>query len=241
MSTMISARPPVFKTGLHRGVTTTVASVTDEMTNWIRERRDLPQHLLAGAAANPGGSVAEIDGAQITNPDGYMPPEAIKGVYPVDSDGHPTGEFIPNPRYGPIRDDFTRLESPDHWLGWLPDTPSAAVRTSLEEMLSDQVSGSVVEWVKVIEEPVFLTGGRRASHDPEHVIVTRAALAVSLAFAVMPPDVRREVLTAVLSWAAAGLDTVDTRNDRVWLDFAMNRERAEQLLHQRIYNLEAQD
>ena len=99
--------------------------VAGETLEWPRGRRQLPAQLAAEAAANPGGSVAEIDGAMVSDPDGYVPPEAIIGVFAV---GRATGVYLRNPRYGPVRDDFARLESPDHWLGWLPGTPGWAVR-----------------------------------------------------------------------------------------------------------------
>ncbi len=75
----------------------------------------------------------------VSDPNGYVPPEAIIGVYPVGPDGQATGEFIRNPGYGTVRDDFTRLESPDHWLGWLPGSPAAAMRGQIEEILAGQV------------------------------------------------------------------------------------------------------
>jgi hypothetical protein len=56
-----------------------------------------------------------------------------------------------------VRDDFNRLESPDHWLGWLPGAPSAAVRAQIQDILTGQVPGSVVDWVKVVDDPAFLT------------------------------------------------------------------------------------
>ncbi len=213
--------------------------MTDDATfDWAREPRELPAHLSAEAAANPGGSVAEIDGSQVSDPDGYVPSEAIIGVYPVGPDGLATGEFLRNPGHGPVRDDFGPLEAPDHWLGWLPDTPSASVRAAVEDMLSDQVADTVVGWMKVIDEPVFLTGGRRLPDDPDKMVVTRAAVAVPLAFSALPPGGHPEILTGVFSWAAAGLDTADGREDRAWLDLGMDREEAETLLQQRIYELD---
>jgi len=41
-----------------------------ELPDWGHGRRRLPAHLMAEGAANPGGSVAEIDGIMVTNPDG---------------------------------------------------------------------------------------------------------------------------------------------------------------------------
>lgn len=84
--------------------------------------------LLAAAAENPGGSVAEIDPAYIDDPNGYVPPEAIRGAWLVDSSGKLTGEYQDNLRHGVPQDDFSKLTDPDHWLGRLGDDPAAAVR-----------------------------------------------------------------------------------------------------------------
>jgi hypothetical protein len=73
-----------------------------------------------------------------------------------------------------VRDDFSRLEAPDHWLGWLPDTPARSVRGTLQELLAGQVEGSVLEWVKIVDDPVFLTVGVRSPADPQQLIVRRA-------------------------------------------------------------------
>jgi hypothetical protein len=215
--------------------------VGNATSDWPRERRDLPAQLVAEAAANPGGAVAEIDGSLVPDRDGYVPSEAVVGIYPVGPDGVATGEYIRNPRYGTVRDDFTPLESPDHWLGWLPDTPSSAVRSSIEGIIVEQVPGSVVQWVKVVHEPAFLTGGRRVPDAPTRVIVTRAGLAAPFALGVHPPAGRPEILTGVFSWIAVGLDTPDNRRDRVWLDLGMTPQQGEELLQQRIYELDPPD
>jgi hypothetical protein len=162
-----------------------------ELPDWRHERRRLPAHLMAEAAANPGGSVAEIDGVMVTDPDGYVPLEAIIGFYVIGPDGRATGEYLRNPSYGAVRDDFARLESPGRWLGWLPGEPGAAIRAQLEELLARQVAGSVVEWVKVIDEPAFLATAVRPPAGPGQQIVRRAAVAVPFAPGVRPPAGRR--------------------------------------------------
>jgi len=63
--------------------------------------REFPPHLLADAARTPGGWIYEIDGAQVSDPDGAVPPEAILGAREVGNDGKPTGEYRPNPNYRP--------------------------------------------------------------------------------------------------------------------------------------------
>jgi hypothetical protein len=69
-----------------------------------RIRQSPPPELVAEAAANPGGLVASIDSDYIGDPDGFIPGEAIQGVWLVDADGKLTGEFKENPNYGPPKD-----------------------------------------------------------------------------------------------------------------------------------------
>lgn len=212
--------------------------MVDKTPEWPREKRQVPSDLIAEAAANPGGSVAEIDGSMVRDANGYVPPEAIIGVYAVGPDGQATGDYLRNPGYGQVRDDFSKLESPDHWLGWLPDAPGRSVRTALEETLTEQVAGTVVDWIKILEEPVFLTGGVRSPSDPDKVIVRRAALAVIFALGVRAPERGIDILTGAFSWAAIGLDQPDHRRDRTWLDLGMSREGAEELLRDRVYQVD---
>jgi hypothetical protein len=213
--------------------------VTDELPEWPREKRKLPPGLIAEAAANPGGSVAEIDGSMVDDPNGYVPLEAIIGVFAICPDGRATGDYLRNPRHGPVQDDFTRLETPDHWLGWLPDTPGRSIRTELEQTLAAQVAGAVVDWLKVVDEPVFLTVGVRSSSDPDHLIIRRVALAVVFALRVRAPARRAEILTGAFSWAAVGLDRPGGRRDRTWLDLGMSRAQAEELLQHRVHQADA--
>lgn len=208
--------------------------MTGEMAGWRRERRRLPGHLIAQAAANPGGSVAEIDGSVVSDPDGYVPAEAIIGCYLVGRDGRATGEYVHNPGYGPVHDDWAMLESPDRWLGWLPEPAGQAIRAQLQDMLTGQVPGSVLDWVKVIDEPAFLTVGVRSPSGPGALTVRRAAVAVPFALGVRKPAARPDILAGVLTWVAVGLDMPGTRQDRVWLDFGMTRDLAEGLLQQRV-------
>ena len=56
------------------------------------------EDAIAEARLNPGGWVYAIDGEY--DPNGAVPPEAIKGAWKVDENGKITGEFIPNPNYG---------------------------------------------------------------------------------------------------------------------------------------------
>src|SRR5262249_9643618 len=150
--------------------------MTDQQPQWPIERRTMPAHLAAEAEAHPGGWVYEIDGSMVTNPDGYVPAEAILGGFAIGPDGLPPGEYARNPGHGQVRDDFTRLEAPDHWLGWLPDTPASSVRGQLQAILAGQVPGSVLDWVKIIDEPAFLTTGVRSPTNAEPPILSPPSL-----------------------------------------------------------------
>ncbi|MFG2058358.1 hypothetical protein ACGFI9_30480 [Micromonospora sp. NPDC048930] len=193
-----------------------------------------PTGLLAEAARNPGGSVAEIDQTLISDPNGYIPAEAIRRVWKVDAGGKLTGEFQPNPTYGPVQDDFTRLVGTGHFLDWLGDDPATTVRQSVAEIIDQQVPGATVRWMKITDEPRFLTAGRRAPDDPDSLIVTRAALAASFAIGVDSPPSRHEILWGVYSIAVAGLDRGEQTRSRVWFDLWTTLDTAEQQLRERI-------
>jgi hypothetical protein len=62
---------------------------------------EFPNDLLDEAARVPGGWVYEIDAGQVSDPDGDVPPEAIKGAWTIGADGKPTGEYAANPNYRP--------------------------------------------------------------------------------------------------------------------------------------------
>jgi hypothetical protein len=65
----------------------------------------------------------------------------------------------------------------------------------------------------------------------------RASVAVPFAVGLRPPALRPEVLTGILTRAATGPD-LPGRRDRIWLDFGMPSQRAEELLKQRIFEVE---
>lgn len=66
------------------------------------ERQVPPPELVAEARVTPGGWVYEIDGDQIEDPDGDVPPEAIIGAWKVDEHGNLTDDYQANPNYRPL-------------------------------------------------------------------------------------------------------------------------------------------
>lgn len=70
------------------------------------EERKLPSDAnfaaqRAEAVQLGGGWVYEIDGAQVADPMGAVPPSAIIGAWQVGADGEIVGKFRPNPNYRP--------------------------------------------------------------------------------------------------------------------------------------------
>jgi hypothetical protein len=184
--------------------------------------------------------VAEIDSTLISDPNGYIPGEAIRGVWRVDASGQLTGEFEPNPTYGRApQDDFTKLTSSDHFLDWLGDDPAATIRASVAEIVDEQVPGATLRWMKVTDVPRYLTGGRRVPDDPRRLILTRAALAASFAIGVDSPPDRYDIPWGVYSIVVVGLDRPGQARSREWFDLWTALDPAEQQLRTRITELDA--
>jgi hypothetical protein len=66
-----------------------------------RSIREPSAGAIAEAKTQPGGWVYEIDGEQVSDPDGYVPPVAILGAWQVDETGVIVGEFQANPNFKP--------------------------------------------------------------------------------------------------------------------------------------------
>ena len=96
-----------------------------------------------------------------------------------------------------------------------------------------------MEWLKIVDEPVFLTSGFKREDPAEgevRLLINRAAFAVIFILAARSPARSRETISGAFSWVATGLAKPAERKDRVWIDLGMNREQAEGLLRQRIYD-----
>src|SRR5262249_17973728 len=135
-----------------------------------------------------------------------------------------------------MTDDFTPLTSSGHWLGWLGDDPAREVREEIEGVLRQQVPTAQVSWVRLLDKPYYLTGGRQQPHDAAKVSLTRPALAVPFELEVRSVD-RVEELRGVFSWVATGLDGV--RRDRIHFDLDADLAWASKQLMARIYELDA--
>jgi hypothetical protein len=206
----------------------------------VTEMRTPPAELVAEAARTPGGWVYDIDPDWVDDPNGAVPPEAIRGAWRVDDSGRLTGEFTPNEKHTPPRDDFSALTEPGHWLDWLGEDPGQVVRDSIELSLAEQVTGAKVQWLRFTDEPAFLTGGKPLPDDPARAQVVRTGLAVQFVLAVLQPSGEREVLTGVYSLAVVGMDQPEAR-ERSWLDLGATMEQIGPLLETRLYELDQTD
>lgn len=114
-------------------------------------------------------------------------------------------------------DDLSKLDSTAHMLTWFTDDPATALRRQFETWLTTQSPGSVLQWLVVVQEPDWLTGGRRQHDDPSKVIVVRSGFAFPFRLRVRAGSGAEHTLTGVFSWVRWGLDT-DTPTQRVWFD-----------------------
>jgi hypothetical protein len=137
-----------------------------------------------------------------------------------------------------MQDDFSTLTSRDHWLGWLGDDPGSAVRREIEGILQKQVPSARLEWVRLVGEPEFLTGGRTHPSDPNTMIATRAGLAVAFELKV-DSDSAAEQLRGVFSWVVCHLD--GDRRDRVYLDRNLDIAWAGEELKLRLYEIDVEE
>ncbi|MER8103380.1 hypothetical protein [Kitasatospora sp. NPDC094016] len=176
--------------------------------------------------------MAEIDPEFIGDPDGFVPPEAIRGFWRVGTDGRLTGEYEVNPGFGPPKDDFGKLTETDHWLGWLGDDPVQAIRDEIAKILEQQAAGAQLEWIKVLEHPGFLIGGR-PEPDNQHMIVTRRARDPVRAVGGCPLVPARGSIGSL--HLGRGRAEPDARRDRVWFDLQATQAWAEEQLQDRIY------
>lgn len=66
----------------------------------VEQRPEFPEGMLREARANPGGWVYEISSQY--DPNGAVPPHAIKGAWRVDDRGEIVpGSYTPNPNFRP--------------------------------------------------------------------------------------------------------------------------------------------
>lgn len=195
--------------------------MTDSAPQWnvrsVPPEWQPPQALVAAAASNAGGSVIDIDPAWVDDPNGYVPPGAVRGLFPVDAQGQLIREYHRNAAHTPPRDDFRNLYV-ENDLGLLllgPD-PEATVRAYLADLLTAQIAGAELEWIWVAEAPGHQVAGVPGENN--EVAVSRVALGIPFALSVRTPGREREVLAGTFTIIWVGLLEGQERKLRLWLD-----------------------
>jgi len=114
-------------------------------------------------------------------------------------------------------DDFAKLKKTEHMLQWFADEPYGAIRSSIEDMLKQQVADSRLTELLVLSEPQWLTGARPSEADSSKAILVRSALAFEFGLSVESRGQSHQ-LSGVFTWAAVHLDQPDRHKHRVWID-----------------------
>ncbi len=114
-------------------------------------------------------------------------------------------------------DNFTKLQQTEHMLKWFAEEPYAAIRSSVEDMLKQQVAGSRLTTFTVLSEPQWLTGAVPSDADANKVILVRSAVAFEFGLSVESQG-QSHRLSGVYTWAAVHLDQPGQHKHRVWMD-----------------------
>lgn len=114
-------------------------------------------------------------------------------------------------------DDFSTLEKTEHMLRWFADEPYAAIRSSVEDILKQQVADSRLTTLRVLSEPQWLTGARPSDDDSTKAILVRSGVAFEFRLSVESRGQVHE-LSGVFTWVAVHLDQPGQHKHRVWMD-----------------------
>ena len=116
-------------------------------------------------------------------------------------------------------DDFAKLKKTEHMLRWFADEPYAAIRSSVEDMLREQVADSRLTTFRVLSEPQWLTGARRPDAESSEAILVRSGVAFEFGLTV-ESDGQSQQLSGVFTLVAVDLDKPGQHKHRVWMDLA---------------------
>ena len=114
-------------------------------------------------------------------------------------------------------DDFAKLKETEHMLQWFADEPYGAIRSSIEDMLKQQVAYSRLTELLVLSEPQWLTGARPSEADSSKAILVRSGFAFEFGLSVESQGQSHQ-LSGVFTWAAVHLDQPGQQKHRVWID-----------------------
>src|SRR5204863_8144725 len=114
-------------------------------------------------------------------------------------------------------DDFAKLKETEHMLQWFSDEPYAAIRSSVEDMLKQQVADSRLKELRVLSEPQWLTGALPSDADSSKAILVRSGVAFEFGLTVESRGQSHQI-SGVFTWVAVHLDKPGQHKHRVWMD-----------------------
>lgn len=114
-------------------------------------------------------------------------------------------------------DDFSKLKETEHMLKWFADDPYAAMRSSIEDSLKQQVPDSHLTSLRVLSAPQWLTGAVPSERDSGKAILVRSGVAFEVALTVESRGQTHQ-LSGVFTWVAVHLDKPGQHKQRVWMD-----------------------
>lgn len=146
----------------------------------------------------------------------------------------PTANRFHTATHPPPRTAINLLEQ---YLGWLPEVPFLAVRTTIGDLLTEQRASTELEWAEAHGRPGLRTVGRPVDTNPPTLIMTRAGLCIEFALGLRSATGERAVLVGCFTWAASGLEPEGQRHDQVWLDLWTPLDRASNPLESRLMSV----
>ena len=138
-----------------------------------------------------------------------------------------------------MKTDFDKLLKTKHMLAWLSNNPFEEITATITKMFIKQSASTKMLEFKIINDPEWLTGGKK--NEDGSIIVVRSGVAVSCNFTLQDNNGTYN-LNGIFSWIGVNLDT-KSKKTNMWMDLDgnMNEFGKNGALKTRIYELETSD
>lgn len=132
---------------------------------------------------------------------------------------------------------FEFFNETKHMLEWLHPEPFEAIKLNFEENLNQQVPGSVLLSLEVIDKPQWLTGAIPIEGDEGNARLKRVGVAFSFSLSARTPENIVHNIKGVYTWVGVNMDNREEEIQRSWVDIDGTLEEfgSEGALIQRVY------
>ena len=113
---------------------------------------------------------------------------------------------------------FEQFDETTHMLDWFHPSPIEAIKSQFRESLDEQVKGSVLLGLHVIDKPQWLTGAIPQENDESKAVLVRLALAFIFKLSVSTPEGETHDLEGVYTWASVNMNDPQQKKQRTWMD-----------------------